>query len=104
MAMWLWINGAPGSPGNDGWLEVLSASGLNHDQTARFSVRPDCAMSPIFSMLVHGDLVDQIMFFMEPQFVIRYYQSIITAASSSRDGSALAMTISFSQQAQSYSG
>jgi hypothetical protein len=81
-AVWLWIPGAYGSTQNDGWLEVFDFS-LRLEKMADFSVRPDSAEVSIFSKCARGDVVYEIILFIEPQKVYRFYQSVITSVSSS---------------------
>jgi hypothetical protein len=101
---WLWIPGAYGSTQNDGWLQVLSFH-WEMNKTVRFSVTPDNAEPSIFSKCVRGDIVDEIILFIEPQTAFRFYQSMITNVSSSGGNiRTLSIQILFDKYQASYSG
>jgi hypothetical protein len=101
-AAWLWVPGAYGSTQNDGWLEVVNAQ-LGRYQAVSFSVTPDGAEPSLFSMSIRGDVVGEVIYFIEPQRTFRFYPSTITGVSSSGGNTrTLSIEITYDKISQSY--
>jgi type VI protein secretion system component Hcp len=94
---WLWIEGVPGSPKNNGWLDVISfsygpqyqgstgygsgsSSGSSLSQDPSFTINYDNAAPVIVSKLVRGDIIDEIVLSIGPQRELHFYNSLITSA------------------------
>ena len=93
---WLWIEGVPGSPKNNGWLELISVSLYRHFQgggssgsgSSRGSLSPepfftihyDNAAPVIMSKMVRGDTIEEIILSIGPQTEYHFYNSLITSA------------------------
>jgi hypothetical protein len=121
---WLWITGVPGSPKNNGWLEVNSFSfggkpqyvggGSGSSGSSREALHPDpsfvlnvdIAAPVIFSKVARGDIIDEIILFTEPQKEIHFYDSLITSAQAGgRDGlDSLQISIHYDKMEVQYSG
>jgi hypothetical protein len=93
---WLWIEGVPGSPKNNGWLEVISASLYRHFQGGGssgsgssggplspepfFTIHYDNAAPVIMSKMVRGDMIEEVILSIGPQTEYHFYNSLITSA------------------------
>ncbi len=75
---WLWISGVPGSPNNDGWLEVLSAEFKVGAKRMQFRIPLDAAGQEIVRKCIRGDMIDEIIMFLEPQTEVHYYETVIS--------------------------
>jgi type VI protein secretion system component Hcp len=76
---WLWVPGAPGSPQNDGWLDLFSFSwSMSKDVTC--SVALDSAYPKLMQMLVNGTPLDEIIIYREPNDEFHFLKALLTAA------------------------
>ena len=82
MAQWLWVPGAPGSPQNDGWLDLFSfTQSMSKEITC--SVRLDSAYPKLMQMAVHGTLLDEVIIYLEPHHEFHFLKAIISSLRSS---------------------
>jgi hypothetical protein len=65
VAIWLWVPGAPGSPQNEGWLDVLAYSPRpSNDMSC--SVRLDSAYPSLMQIMVKATQVDGVVLYHGP--------------------------------------
>lgn len=104
MEMWIWLSGIAGSPGNNGWIEVLGFSQPRIAKTVSISIGPDPAASQIFEKCARGDLIPRIVLALGPQAELHYTQSMITAASFSPRGGQMSFQFAYETVTRKYSG
>lgn len=78
MAQWLWVPGAPGSPQNDGWLNLFSFS-WSMSKDVHCSLGLDSAYPSLMRLLVNGTQLDEIILYIEPHHEYHFLKAIITA-------------------------
>ena len=84
MPLWLWVPGAPGSPLNDGWLEIFSySSSLSNEVTC--SVGLDTAYPKLMELAVKGTQLDDVVIYREPHHEFHFLKAFLSAVQSSRE-------------------
>jgi len=82
VAAWIWIAGVPGSPKNDGWIEVAYYS-FSRTKELDFSGPLDGSYSYLLQRLVRGDLIADAVLFVPSQREFHFYKLVVTSLTSS---------------------
>ena len=83
MAQWLWVPGAPGSPQNDGWLDLFSYS-WSMPKNFTCSVGLDSAYPKLMQLLVNGTTADDVIVYQEPHYEYHFFKAILSSLQSNQ--------------------
>ena len=101
MPAWIWISGVPGSPRNDGWIEVSYYS-FARTQELQFSGPLDSSYTYLMQKLVRGDVLAEAVLYIQPQREFHFYKLLVTSLTS--DDEMMNCAFSYEKMSMKYDG